>query len=132
MLFGNEYKSNIFTADMKKVNPRCIKTDFNRSQNRRSFDWIWLLLPMKGKFDYLVVYQKSLDSSLFSFPKWRTSNSIGLMSSFLANRIKTNWIGSCNWNGLSRYKKNIRFERIILDYIFIRLVRSVWINNNMN
>jgi len=29
MLFGNEYKSNIFTADMKKVNPRCIKTDFN-------------------------------------------------------------------------------------------------------
>jgi len=39
MLFGgDEYKSNTFTADTKKINPRCIKTDFNRSQNRRSFD----------------------------------------------------------------------------------------------
>ena len=39
MLFGrNEYKSNTFIADMKKVNPRCIKTDFNIPQNRRSFD----------------------------------------------------------------------------------------------
>ena len=30
MLFdGNEYKLNTFTTDTKKINPRCIKTDFN-------------------------------------------------------------------------------------------------------
>jgi len=32
LLGGDEYKSNTFTADTKKINPRCIKTDFNRSK----------------------------------------------------------------------------------------------------
>jgi len=56
MLFGgNEYKSNTFIADTKKINPRCIKTDFIIA---RKIGEVLIESVFIGecKFDYLVVY----------------------------------------------------------------------------
>ena len=104
-------------TNTKKVNLRCIKKDFNIARKigevLLEYDYcrweaIWLSSCVLKIFRSEFIFIRNR----------RTSNSIGLMSSFLANRIRIiNWIGSCNWNGLSRYKKNIWFERIILDYI---------------